>query len=244
MKSFFKSHYYLLVVLVTSASAIVLLNKTNSEASKSEKKNYLFVPPSIHLRHFAFGHKDTFADIFWLRLMQDFGYCDQDRSHLGSPLTPEGVRRGRNRTPECSKGWGYHMLNLITELAPRFKLAHEVGPMSLSVLADDIDGATELFAKAAQLSPENWKIHYQAGYHYLSELEEKSLAAGAFTKAYKLGGPEWLPLLVARLNNDMGLVDVAKTVLEDFILKVQDNKKLLDRAEKKLKEYTKKNGDH
>ena len=64
------------------------------------------------------------------------------------------------------------MLNLIFELDNRFHLAASLGPVTLSVVADDIEGATELFKKVLEQYPSDWVLNYQAGYHFMAELED------------------------------------------------------------------------
>lgn len=203
------------------------------DANKSERK--LYAPPPLVLKYFTFGYNNTSADSYWIRLLQDFGVCEQKRG--GSPIDPEtGARRGKNRTPECSLGWGYHMLNLITDLAPRFYVAAVNGPLILSVVADDIDGATLLYEKAIRLFPNDWGAHYYAGSHFLNEVEDSQRAIDLFKRAYSLGAPSWLPLLIARLQTREGRRDIAKSILLEFIKNAENNEHLKERAREKLKE--------
>src|SRR5690606_26711251 len=166
------------------------------------------------------------------------GVCEQ--KSRGNPLNEDGVRRGRDRVPECRFGWGYHMLNLITEIAPRFHLAASIGPISLSVIADDIEGATALFEKALKLFPNDWLLHYQAGYHHLFELEDKGAALAHFERANLLGAPGWLPLLIARLHSELGRQAVAVSVLKSLVEKGHHDRRVIERAEGKLKSLSKK----
>jgi tetratricopeptide (TPR) repeat protein len=227
MKKFF--------VLALTSTLIIMLS--NSDVFIGEPKN-LFYPPPISLKYFTFGYDDMVADLFWLRLQQDFGICEQQRG--GSSFSADsGKRVGRNRTPSCRYGWGYHMLNLITDLAPRFTLPALLGPMILSVVADDIDGATILFDKSLNMYPNNWELNYRAGYHFMLELEDRERASLLFQKSYENGGPKWLPLLIARVQSEQGRFSLAEKVISDLLKKMPEEK-IKKRAIMKLQELKKK----
>lgn len=193
------------------------------------------IPPPPELANFHMGYAALMADAYWLRLLQDVDYCGASAIPFEDSLNPSGARRGPNRTPGCKKGWSFSMLNLILELDPRFHYAVQMGPMSLSVISDDIEGATIMFKKATELYPNDWILHYQAGYHFMSELEDYESAASYYDEASKLGAPRWLPLLVARLQTKAGKSWLARATLENFMKTVKDDPVLLKRTQNKLK---------
>lgn len=143
-------------------------------------------------------------------------------------------------------GWMFRTLDLIMDLAPKFETAAEVGPITLSVIADDIEGATALFEKSLRNFPNNWIIAYRAAYHYMVELEDSHRAADLFMQAYRNGAPEWTPLLAAKLQQKVGRLEVAKLILEDFLKQDLQGLENIEAAEKKMKELNrilKKRGD-
>jgi tetratricopeptide (TPR) repeat protein len=191
-----------------------------------------YAPPIPLLKHFTFGYKDMIADLYWLRLIQNIEYCGQPKP--SNSLTPDGKRMGKNRTPECSKGWSYQMHDFITDLAPDNYIPHLYGPMNLSVIVDDIDGATELFKKSLQRFPDDWMIAFAAGYHYMTELEDFPKAAEYFHQASQHGAPNWVLLLSAKLSSKAGRTEVAISVLKNFIENKNIDEESKKRAQKKL----------
>ena len=221
-------------IILAALFLIIFMNVSRDFKGWGKPQLY---PPSIEIQHFTFGQRDTMADSFWLRALQDFDKCDQSRE--GSSLNPKGIRMGLDRTPSCKKGWLFHTLNLIMELAPRFYMVARVAPLTLSVVIDDIEGATILFDKAMQNFPNDWIIRYRAAYHYMMELEDKTRAAQLFMDAYNKGAPEWTPLLAAKLHERNGDKDVARFILTEFLkndLQDEDNKAA---AEEKLESLEK-----
>lgn len=186
----------------------------------------LYAPPAS-IKYFTFGYREVFSDVLWLRFLQDFGICEQK-------FMPEGgARTGPNRVADCKKGWGYYMLDAITDLAPKFKIPMLVGPMTLSVIADDIEGASALFEKAVVRFPKDWSIFYRAGYHFLYEEGNNLKAARYFKMAGELGAPAWTLSLSAKLYSEVGRAIVGKILLEDYLKRAKagarDNPKIKER---------------
>jgi hypothetical protein len=195
----------------------------------------LFIPPPIPvMKYFTFGYNDVLADLYWLRLIQNMEHCGQPKHN--KYLAPDGRRMGRNRTPECNMGWSYQMLDYITDIAPENYTPHLYGPMNLSVIVDDIAGATALFDKSLKNFPKDWMIAFNTGYHYMVELEDLATAADYFHRAGQLGAPEWVLVLAARLNNKVGRDQIAKSILQSYLKNENLNETVRERAEKKLAE--------
>lgn len=218
-------------IILGSAFLIVFLNLQRTFNGWGDP---IFYPPAKEIKYISMGHNNTMADLFWLRTLQDFGVCDQKQK--GNNLAPDGKRMGKDRTPSCSKGWMYRMLDLVMELAPKFYMAARTGPLSLSVIADDIDGATLLFEKAMLAFPNDWVIMYRAAYHYMMELEDKQRASDLFLEAFKYGAPEWTPLLAAKLQQKSGQYAVANLILQEFIKGDLQDKKNRSTAIEKIEE--------
>ena len=176
---------------------------------KQEKKPFYFAPPEL-IRHFSFGFPDLYADILWMRLIQDIDFCSSSK---GLP-----VYDGKTKY-QCEKGWSYKMTSAITELAPRFLSPYEISGSIMSVIMRDKLGAKKIYDKAVKNFPKNWKIHFSAGYHYLIELKEEERAAELLKKAADLGGPHWLYALAAKTYGKMGKLFLSREILIEAIKK-------------------------
>lgn len=154
-------------------------------------------PPQI--QHFIFGLGEQTADGLWVRAIQDFDYCEQEVAHQ--------TCRG--------EGWLYRMLDLITDLAPSFRIPYATGPLALTVIVNDYQGASKLFDKAAKAFPNDWSILYRAAYHALYEEHDKVKAAGLLEQSLKAGGPHWLAALATRLYTDGGEAALGEALLHE-----------------------------
>ena len=152
------------------------------ESIKPYRKPYYFAPPDI-IRHFAFGYNDLYADLLWIRYIQDADYCNYEQ---GIP-----VYDGQTKY-FCDRGWAYHMAHAITELAPRFKKPYIVSATLMGVIMNDKEGTRLILEKAMKHFPEDWDVFFHAGHHFLIELDQGEQAAEYLLKAARLGGPIWL----------------------------------------------------
>lgn len=194
--------------------------------------SHYFVPQKSVLQ-FTFGYNEVYSDSLWIRLLQDYGVCEQKRIPEG------GVRIGKNRVADCEFGWSYQMLELISELTPRNRLAHKLGPMMLSVIVDDRAGATKIYEKSLQRFPGDAEIFYEAGYHFMLEEEDLDRAADLYKKAADLGGPEWLYSLASTLHRKQGRLKVARQVLINYLESSPEDERSRNKALSRLKEIEK-----
>ncbi len=183
-----------------------------------------FIPPPPIIRHFHFGYSETLADVFWIRVVQDISVCEK---------APDSVA-GSNAGVACDKGWVFRMLDLVTELAPQFKMPYFYGATTLSVLVNDSAGAKIIFDKGVRQVPDSWDIAYRAAYHYLIELKDKERAAELLLQAGRNGAPPWVYSLAGRLYTDEGKADFAKSVLLE-ILQAQPEGPTADMVKRRLK---------
>lgn len=155
-------------------------------------------PPQI--THFTFGFADQIADQFWVRAIQDFDYCEQKIA--------ENTCR--------NQGWLYQILDLVTELSPHFRMPHATGPLALTVLISDIEGASKLFDKAVKNFPEDWRILYRAAYQAMLEEKNKEKAAGLLYRAAKYGAPNWVYVLAGRLYSEAGEKELGERIFQEI----------------------------
>lgn len=193
--------------------------------------------PLKGMEPFSLGYNEIGSDILWLRLIQDFHYCEN--SNL-----PKSYNSGKGlsnalETPvspsRCHLGWVYHMLDSITDLAPRFRQAYRYGATGLAIGVDDREGARRIYEKGLARFPDYWQLAFEASYLYLFEIKEPARAADLLLQANRYGGPPWLPLLAARLYNSDGQVALARSVLQAY-LETNPDPVIQKRAYERLKE--------
>lgn len=186
---------------------------------KVDKK---YLKPPIALKNFMFGYNDFFASLLWIRLLQNFDYCEGGKVTGEEYVMPDknakdkiaGILDRPINPPRCHKGWVYSMLDVISEIQPKFSLVYDTGGMFLSVTVDDREGARLIFEKGLLLYNKDWNLNYHAGYHYLWEIQDPARAAELFHQASESGAPDWVVALSAALYTKVGQLNIAKSVLE------------------------------
>lgn len=185
--------------------------------TESENSRKSLVAPPKGLQYFSFGYAEVWADLLWIRAVQDFDYCDESKA--------PGLCKDHS--------WLYHMLDVTTDLSPQFRIPYAAGALALTVIISDIDGATKIFDKGVKAFPNDWPILYRAAYHYMYEVKDNKRAAELLIQAGKNGAPPWVFTLAGRLYSDSGSVDLAEAVLRDMIETKQDPK-LIQRLKDKI----------
>lgn len=199
---------------------------------RGDQRPVYFAPPEI-ITHFSFGFSDLYADLLWMRLIQDIDFCS---SQQGIPIY-DGKKKHH-----CEKGWSFKMTDAITELAPRFLTVYQISGPIMSILMGDKLGAKQIYDKALKHFPNHWKMHFSAGYHYLLELEEDEKAAQLLIRAADLGGPYWLYALAAKTYGELGELFLSRDILlsaieKDITGKYKDSLEFrLRDIEKKIKQ--------
>lgn len=212
-------------------SGTLLLNKKYLETV-----NYpvYFAPPAL-IRHFSFGFPDFYADLLWIRLIQNIDFCNAQ----------QGIPKYDGRTSyQCEKGWSYKMTDTLTELAPRFLVPYLISSSIMSVIMGDREGAKKIYDKGIRRFPDNWKLFFNAGYHYLLELQDQEKGAELFLRAAQNGGPLWLYDLSAKQYEESGKFLMARQILQEFLRNSQLEfvrqhiKERLKENEEKIKQLT------
>jgi hypothetical protein len=225
-----------IVLLLAFLGTLKLRSPHPSEMPASLTLVPTVVPPE-NIKYFTFGYRDPIADSLWIRVLQNIDFCEnptlERNANLGKTL--DEILTNKLKPPRCNKGWVYQMIDRVTDLAPKFRMAHAVGATILSVGVDDREGARLIFDKATERFSDDWSILFRAGYHYLYEIQDEAKAAELMQRAHKNGAPEWTVSLAARLYTKAGKAEIATVILTDFLEKNPEGP-AADRARTRLKE--------
>lgn len=208
-------------LFIFSATIAVLFGLQSLHTSRAMKWK-LLAPPPPHLDKVSFGFSDLMADSLWLRYIQDSTECE-----VLVEIKPFEQK-------QCTQGWGFQMLDSITDLAPKFRMPYAAGAISLSVLNSDYPGANRIFEKGIQNFPNDWSILYRAAYHYLFDQKDKAKAAELLNRAMQNGAPPWLASLAARLYTQEGELELGIRSLETYRANVLKNPEALAEVDKRL----------
>lgn len=184
----------LTAAIATIALIAAIVSSHRLETDLSERVRFL---PPPDLRHFHFGFAEATADLLWVRVLQDFDACESAKE--------DG---------HCKASWVYRMLDLITDLAPAFRRPYATGALALSVLVDDVTGASKLFDKSVAAFPNDWPILSRAAYQALYEEKNDAKAAALMERAAKAGAPQWYYSLAMRLYDKSGQAEAGRQLLQ------------------------------
>lgn len=227
---------YLIITLLSFIGVIFLGSEVeqNAKLSSAKRRDPIIVPPA-QIERFTFGFNEFLADLFWLRSIQDFDYCG------GEFKTRDFSINLQKEMEMCKKGWIFQMLDALTRISPRYRIAYIRGAIMLSVVVNDIEGAGVLLHRGVEALPNDWYVNYCAAYHFAIEMGDKVSAAKALEVASRRAKeiPSWLPLLAARFYSDAGQAEFGLKALKDFY-KDQPFEEWPERARERYRELEKK----
>lgn len=110
------------------------------------------------LKIFSLGKTKMLTDWLWIQT-----------------LLESNLERSKN-------SWIYLRFETMTDLDPYFYDAYSFGGLYLSVITDDLIGASKIYAKGAYIFPDDSRLLNQAGMHSLTQLKDTNLAKNYFSK--------------------------------------------------------------
>lgn len=192
---------------------------SGSQSSRADLRSALLMPPK-NLRQFTLGYKEIVADLLWLRVIQDFDYCESKKVLSNSPKQGEAKEQPvatDSKPCQSQSGWVYRMVDAVTELADNFRMAYVSGAIMLSTVVQDYQGAGLIFDKGIGHYPDDWHLPYYASFNALYNQSKDEKAAEYMLRAAKNGAPGWTYSLAAKLYTKAGKALLARTVLREVL---------------------------
>jgi hypothetical protein len=183
------------VLLFSMAGGMAVLHGIDHMQRGSLPQESLYVSSPKVLRRLSLGYTGLLADIYWTRAVQYFG----EQHHAGSSdfrlLAP--------------------LLEVTTELDPRLLPAYQFGANFLGPPPPNGAGlpgaALSLMKFGIAHNPGQWRLYYNLGFLYYTELKDYPKAADAFMRGAQLPGTnQFMPILAARMAQHAGEFDTAR----------------------------------
>lgn len=113
--------------------------------------------------------------------------------------------------------WMYLRFNIISELEPDFYENYAFGGVYLSIIKDDIPGASKIFNKGLLKYPADYTLLRDASYHFYFEAKDYKRAY-EITKSLKQHHPKKLELvgMITKLEAEHGKLEDALKMLNEF----------------------------
>lgn len=186
------------------AGAVLLQAAIDSHHPRRRVEKLLYLPSGRFLKPAVLGFDNVAADWLWLRAIGYFGgHYMADRNYP----------------------WLAHMLNLITDLDPRFSIVYYFGGIVLAIEAGQVDESIRLLEKGMLNLPHEWKYPFYLGFDHFYYKGDLVKAGDYISRAARLPGhPEYLPRLAASLYAKAGRMEDAIAFLEALSLTVEDER--------------------
>lgn len=155
------------------------------------------------LKFISMGNKRLFSNVLWIMTLIE---SDNERYE----------KKDYNN-------WMYHRFRTISELDPLFYENYIWGGMYLSIIKNDLEGASDIYERGLAHYPDDYKLNYNAGFNYYFEM-------GKFPEGLKLlekienhpDSPKPLKFIINKLRFEtQGNYDVA---LQFLIHSINANK--------------------
>jgi len=183
-------------VFVMALPGIVgLLHAIDHLRRDAAYQDILYIRSPQALKRMSLGYTGLFADLYWTRAVQYFGYQHHQHSKDFSLLAP--------------------LLHIATQLDPKLLPAYQFGNNFLAPRPPNGAGQPEEAIALAQYgirnNPDSWQLYYGLGFIYYTEMKDYSKAAEAFASGGRVPGAHpFLRILAARMAQHAGEFETAR----------------------------------
>jgi tetratricopeptide (TPR) repeat protein len=184
-----------LLLIACVMGSVAVLRQLDQLRSQATLEEVLYLPSPKLLRRLSLGYNGLLADIYWTRAVQYFG----SKHHVGATeyklLAP--------------------LLEITTHLDPQLVIAYQFGANFLAPAPPDGAGmperAIELTNFGIRNNPNEWKLYYELGFIYYTELKDYAGAADAFRRGSEVPGAHpFLKVLAGKMAEHAGELDTAR----------------------------------
>jgi len=196
-----------IVLVICMMSSVLLLRKLDQLRSGGTAEEVLYISSPTVLKRSSLGYGGLLADVYWTRAVQYFGSKHHNGAQHYELLAP--------------------LLEITTALDPQLLVAYEYGANFLAPKPPDGAGmprrAIELAEYGIRNNPNEWKLYYQLGFIYYTELQDYAAAADAFDRGSRVPNAHpWLKLMAAQMAEHAGDLQTARMLWTTMYQSPQD----------------------
>jgi hypothetical protein len=182
------------LVLSLAASSFVL-HRVDQLRPQGTLDEVLFLSSPKAIKRASLGYDGLMACIYWTRAVQYFG--------------------NRHRSDATSYNLLAPLLEITTYLDPHLVVAYEFGSSFLAPKppfgAGQPERATELMDYGIRNNPDNWKLYYDLGFVYYTDLKDYKKAADTFARGSQVPNAHpFLRVLAAQMAQHAGENETAR----------------------------------
>jgi tetratricopeptide (TPR) repeat protein len=182
-------------VAVFLAASAAVLHHIDQLGPRATRDDVLYLSSPKVLKRVSLGYNGLLADIYWTRAVQYFGGRHHDRAQSYDLLYP--------------------LLSIATHLDPQLVVAYQFGASFLAPAPPDGAGqperAIQLMEYGIENNPNDWKLYYNLGFVYYTNLKDYGNATEAFERGSKVPNAHpFMRVLAAQMAQHAGAYDTAR----------------------------------
>jgi tetratricopeptide (TPR) repeat protein len=177
------------------AVCVMALRRIDRIRPEAPLEDALYVTSPKVVKRASLGYSGLMACIYWTRAVQYFGHRHFERGQSYNELAP--------------------LLEIATHLDPRLTVVYHFGASFLAPKppagAGEPDRAIQLMEYGIQNNPDDWRLYYDLGFVYYTELKDYPKASEAFARGAAVPGAHpFLKVLAARMAEHAGEIETAR----------------------------------
>jgi hypothetical protein len=184
-----------LCLAVSLAASVLLLHRIDSIRPKASIEDVLYVDSPKMIKRASLGFDGLMACIYWTRTVQYFGHRHFERAQSYNELAP--------------------LLEITTTLDPQLFPAYEFGASFLAPAPPNGAGepkrAIHLMEYGIAHNPDNWRLYYDLGFVYYTELHDYAKAADVFARGSRVPNAHpFMKVMAAQMAEHAGDLTTAR----------------------------------
>lgn len=197
LSKYFSSLIYLFVILLTlSGSFVISKNYKTPPIFISKQQSTLNINENFWM-YFNLGQKRLLSSLYWVSTILDSDIDHYKNKDLNS--------------------WMFLRFNTISLLEPLFYENYQFGGPYLSIIKDDLEGASILYDKGLAVYPNDYSLLFNSGFHYYYEKRDlnKAYPILAKLKAHEKT-PQYMISSLARIESERGNLNDSFVILQEY----------------------------
>jgi hypothetical protein len=176
-------------LVVSMVGSMLLQRAMDRSRPKAVVEDALYVTSPNMVKRMSLGFNGLMACIYWTRTVQYFGHRHLMREESYNELAP--------------------LLEITTALDPQLLVAYQFGANFLAPYppngAGEPDRTIQLMEYGIAHNPDNWRLYYNLGFVYYTELKDYRKAAEVFGRGSKVPNAHpFMKVLAARMLEHAG----------------------------------------
>lgn len=182
-------------LVISMAASSLLLWHIDQIKPQTIAEDGLYLSSPKFVKRASLGFNGMMACIYWTRTVQYFGHRHYVGSRTYNELAP--------------------LLEITTALDPHLYPAYQFGASFLAPAppngAGEPDRAVQLMEYGIQNNPDNWRLYYDLGFVYYTELTDYKKAAEVFERGSKVPNAHpFMKVLAAQMAEHAGELSTAR----------------------------------